>query len=89
MAIAVSVVGFDTAKNVFQVHRMDRWGETVLRRRLRRSQVADFFQRLTPCLIGMEATRVRITGACAASLWARRAIDGSPVRQAVSEVAEE
>jgi transposase len=57
MAIAVSVVGFDTAKNVFQVHRMDRWGETVLRRRLRRSQVADFFQRLTPCLIGMEATR--------------------------------
>src|SRR5206468_11268779 len=57
MAIAVSVVGFDTAKNVFQVHGVDPREETVLRRRLRRSQVADFFQRLTPCLIGMEATR--------------------------------
>ena len=39
------------------------------------------FQRLTPCLIGMEATRVRITAACAASLWARRVIDGSAVEE--------
>jgi transposase len=57
MAIEVSVVGFDIAKNVFQIHGVNRRGVTVLRRRLRRAQVPEFFRQLTPCLIGMEATR--------------------------------
>jgi len=43
MAIEVSVVGFDIAKNVFQIHGVDRRGAAVLRRRLRRAQVAEFF----------------------------------------------
>jgi len=37
----MSVVGLDIAKNVFQVHGVDRRGETVLRKRLRRSQVGN------------------------------------------------
>ena len=57
MAIEMSVVGLDVAKNVFQVHGVDRRGETVLRRRLRRSQVAEFFRQRIPCLIGIEATQ--------------------------------
>jgi integrase len=36
MALEMKVVGLDVAKNVFQVHGVDRRGETVLRRRLRR-----------------------------------------------------
>src|SRR5438477_5647252 len=58
------VVGLDIAKNVFQVHGVDRRGETVLRKRLRRSQVGDFFRQQIPCLIGIEATQ-------GAHYWAR------------------
>jgi len=64
MAIEVSVVGLDIAKNVFQVHGADRHGQAVLRKRLRRSQVSTFFEQLAPCLVGMEATR-------SAHYWAR------------------
>ena len=51
----VSTVGLDLAKNVFQVHAIDDVGEVVVRRALRRRQVMPFFERLVPCLIGMEA----------------------------------
>src|SRR5438128_2538209 len=64
MAIEMRVVGLDIAKNVFQVHGVDHRGETVLRKRLRRSQVGDFFRQQIPCLIGIEATQ-------GAHYWAR------------------
>ena len=51
----VITIGLDIAKNVFQVHRVDGAGETVIRRQLRRSQVLPFFTKLGPCLVGMEA----------------------------------
>jgi len=51
----ITVVGLDLAKRVFQVHGADRQGRPVLRKRLRRGQVLDFFANLSPCLIGMEA----------------------------------
>jgi len=57
MATEMKVVGLDVAKNVFHVHGVDRRGETVLRKRLRRSQVAEFFRYQIPCLIGIEATQ--------------------------------
>lgn len=61
----VSTVGLDLAKNVFQVHAIDGVGEVVVRRTLRRRQVVPFFERLAPCLIGMEA--------CGTShFWARK-----------------
>jgi uncharacterized protein (DUF2252 family) len=40
-----------------QVHAADRRGEMALRKRLRRSQVAEFFRQQVPCLIGIEATQ--------------------------------
>jgi transposase len=58
------VVGLDVAKNVFQVHGVDYRGETVLRKRLRRSQVAEFFRHQTPWVVGIEATQ-------GAHYWAR------------------
>ena len=51
----ITSVGIDLAKNVFQLHAVDERGKTVLRRQLRRDQMAAFFANLSPCLIGMEA----------------------------------
>ena len=47
-------IGLDLAKSVFQVHGVDAEGRTIVRRQLRRSQVLGFFERLGPCLVGME-----------------------------------
>ena len=51
----ITSVGIDLAKNVFQLHAVDERGKIVLRRQLRRDQMAAFFANLPPCLIGMEA----------------------------------
>jgi len=51
----ITTVGIDLAKNVFQVHGVDERGKPVLRRQLRRGQIAEVFVNLPPCLIGMEA----------------------------------
>jgi transposase len=51
----ITAVGIDLAKNVFQVHAVDVRGKVVLRKQLRRAQVAGFFSNMPPCLIGMEA----------------------------------
>ena len=51
----ISIIGLDLAKSAFQVHGIAINGEPLVRRTLRRSQVLDFFRRLTPCIVGMEA----------------------------------
>ncbi len=51
----VITIGVDLAKNVFQVHGVDAEGKTVIRRQLRRSRVLPFFEKLSGCLVGMEA----------------------------------
>jgi transposase len=51
----VSTIGVDLAKNVFQVHGVDNAGKVVISRQLRRKQVIDFFSKIAPCLVGMEA----------------------------------
>ncbi len=63
----VHTIGIDLAKNVFQVHGVDEQDEVVVARQLRRKQVIAFFEKLEPCLVGMEA--------CAtAHHWARELI---------------
>jgi transposase len=49
-------VGLDIAKQIFQAHGVDRAGKVVLRKRLRRSEVAPFFAGMEHCLIGLEAS---------------------------------
>ena len=57
-------VGVDLAKQVFQVHGVDRQERVQVRRTLSRRQVRSYFAGQSPCLIGMEA--------CAsAHYWAR------------------
>jgi len=51
----ITTVGIDLAKNVFQIHAVDERGKTVLKKQLKRGQVAEFFANLPVCLIGMEA----------------------------------
>jgi transposase len=51
----VATIGLDLAKYVFQVHGIDDAGTVVVRKRLKRSEVAAFFAGLQPCLVGMEA----------------------------------
>jgi transposase len=51
----VSINGLDLAKTIFQVQGVDDAGEVALERRLRRGKVLDFFAKMEPCLIGMEA----------------------------------
>jgi transposase len=48
-------IGIDLAKNVFQVHGVDERGRTVIRRRLKRSELLSFFAQLPACLVGIEA----------------------------------
>jgi len=52
---SISTVGLDIAKSVFQVHGVDAAGQVVIRRQLRRQHVLAFFQKLPPCLVGIEA----------------------------------
>jgi transposase len=51
----VSTIGLDVAKSVFQVHGIDAEGQVVVRQQLRRRQVLRFFDKLGPCLVGIEA----------------------------------
>jgi transposase len=51
----VTTVGLDIAKSVFQVHGVDAQGEVLIRRQLKRRYLLAFFQKLPPCLVGIEA----------------------------------
>jgi transposase len=51
----ITTIGIDLAKNMFQIHAVDERGKTVLKKQLKRDQVAAFFVNLPPCLVGMEA----------------------------------
>ena len=51
----VTTIGLDIAKSVFQVHGVDAAGQVVIRRQLKRHHVLSFFEKLPPCLIGIEA----------------------------------
>src|SRR5271166_1349804 len=59
---SVTRVGLDLAKNVFQVHGVDAKGEVVIRRKLRRNALPQFFAKLAPCVVAMEHAPRRITG---------------------------
>jgi transposase len=60
-------IGMDTSKSVFQLHGVDAAEKPALGKKLRRSQVLEFFSKLESTLVGMEA--------CAgAHYWARELI---------------
>jgi transposase len=52
---ALTTIGLDLAKNVFQVHGIAADGTVLIRRQLRRGEVLKFFANVPACLVGMEA----------------------------------
>src|SRR5258706_15061640 len=54
-AMEITTIGLDLAKSVYQVHAINGAGEVVVRKTIRRAQVLRFFERLDPCLVGIEA----------------------------------
>ncbi len=71
----VTTIGLDLAKQVFQVHGVDKRGKVVIKKRLSRGKVLGFFANLPPAVVGMEA--------CGGShYWAREIAKlGHTVRQ--------
>ena len=60
----ISRIGMDTSKHVFQLHGVNAAEAVVLRKKLRRKEMVEFFEKLAPTVIGIEA--------CSASHhWAR------------------
>jgi transposase len=51
----ISTIGLDIAKNSFAVHGFDAEGKTVLKKELKRAQVAPFFAKIEACRVGLEA----------------------------------
>jgi transposase len=51
----IATIGLDIAKSSFQVHGADACGKVVLRKRLRRGKLLEFFANLPCCRVGMEA----------------------------------
>ena len=52
---AITVVGLDIAKSVFQVHGVDAQGSVAVRRQIKRRYLVAFFKKLPSCLVGIEA----------------------------------
>jgi transposase len=51
----VTTIGLDIAKSVFQVHGIDAAGTVLVQRKLTRARLRPFFEKLPPCLVGIEA----------------------------------
>src|ERR1700746_2184656 len=61
----VSTIGVNLAKSVFQVHGVDVDGAVVMRKRISRAKLFEFFATLPACLVGVEACPT-------AHYWSRR-----------------
>src|SRR5260370_19321500 len=61
----VSTIGLDIAKSVFQIHGVDVDGAVVMRKRISRAKLLEFFATLPACLVGVEACPT-------AHYWGRR-----------------
>ena len=82
----IATIGVDLAKQEFQVHGAEADGSSVVGRKLRRGDVRAFFNRLSLCLVGVEACS-------GAHYWCARsprsvticALDSAILREAIRE----
>nr|WP_264318500.1 IS110 family transposase [Acidithiobacillus ferrooxidans] len=51
----ITTIGIDIAKNIFQLHGVDRHGKTSLIKTVTRAKFLETLASLPPCLIGIEA----------------------------------
>jgi len=86
----ITTIGFDIAKSVFQVHGVDSAGEVAIRRQLKRRYVLAFFQKLSPCLVGIEALcLVSLLVTRTSGTRPYRAINAASLCKALRQAAEE
>ena len=52
--MAITMIGLDTAKMVFQVHGIDEGGRAALKHQLRRSELIPFFEQQRDVVDGAE-----------------------------------
>lgn len=79
-------VGMDTSKSVFVLHGVDAAEKVVLRKKLRRQQVIEFFGKLKPTKIGLEALRSSaLLGSRARSFGPRGCSAAAAICEAVRE----
>lgn len=60
----IKTIGLDIAKNIFHLVGLNRYGKRVLKKKLRRSQLLNYFANLAPCTIAIEG--------CASSYYWQR-----------------
>ena len=70
----ITILGLDLAKSVFEVHGADARGQVVLRKKLRRAQVLDFFATPQHCAVAIKA---RISGV---GIWPSSAMTSGSLR---------
>ncbi len=63
--MSIDILGIDIAKNVFQLHGVNRNGRAILKRRVMRDQLLEVIAQIESCTIIVEAC----TGAFT---WARK-----------------
>ena len=86
---SISTIGLDIAKSVFQVHGVDAAGQVVLRRQLKRRHVLACFQKLPPCLVGIEACASSPLVPRTAGAGSYGAVDAAGLCEALREAAQE
>jgi hypothetical protein len=86
----ITTIGIDLAKNVFQVHGVDERGKAVLKKQLKRDQMAVFFAKTAgvPDWYG-SLRQFAPLGQKTPGFRTYGAIDGPTVRQALCENEQE
>ncbi len=62
-------VGVDIAKHLMQVHFVDEHTGEIIDKQVKREKFLEYFSNREPCLIGMEACGVLITGRVSFRNW--------------------
>jgi transposase len=60
--MSITMIGLDTAKSVFQVHGVNETGKVEIKRKLRRSELIPFFEKLETALLSWRRAVLPITG---------------------------
>jgi transposase len=89
MQAAVTTIGLDIAKSVFQVHGVDAAGKLLIRRKLKRRYVLAFFEKLQPCLVGIEACATLHHWSCERGTRPYRTADAAGLCEALRQATEE
>ena len=82
---AVTTIGLDIAKSVFQIHGVDAAGNVIVRRQLKRRYVLPFFQKLAVSCWHRSLRLISSLVARTAGSWSYGAPDAAGLREALRQ----